>query len=101
MDTVISYLMLSLISLSFICFALGTAARLSSWTGGHKRTSYWSHIFSGIGFLLFAVSGFCATPYLEGSARWITPVAGVLMALLGVFLTRMGLFLRREALKSS
>ena len=100
METLMVYLMLSLFMLAFLGFALGTATRLSSWTGGHKRTNYWSMIFTGLGFLSLAAAGLMSTPYLAGSMRIFTPLCALFLGAAGFFILRLGLGIRKASLKN-
>ena len=101
MDTLMAYLMLSLFVLAFVGFALGTATRLSSWTGGHKRTNSWSMIFTGIGFLSLAASGLLSLPYLAGWMRIFAPLSALFLGAAGYFILRLGIAARKATLKSS
>lgn len=92
-----AYMMLSLFAASFLFFALGTATRLSSWTGGHKRTHWWSLIFSGTGFICLSAAGLASSAFISG---WTTPLLAVFMALFGGWQLVLGLKTRRAALSA-
>jgi len=89
------YLMLSLVVLTFVFAVLGISTRISAMTGGKPHTAFWSHIFSGIAFMLLALSGFTIEPSLQGSARITTPLLCLLFFGLGYFLFRLGMTARK------
>ena len=97
MSTAVAYLMLALMLLAFLLFALSTATFLSSRTGGHKRTAWWSQIFGGAGFIVFAANGLVSVPFLETGNAILTAVISVAFALLGRYLLTTGLKAKRQA----
>ena len=99
MVTICFYITLAIFCLSALFFALSTATMLSSLTGGHPKTAYWSRIFGGLGFGFLAMSGLVATPYLDGVARFSTPLIAVAFMLYGAWLFILGVRARRCALK--
>ena len=99
MATISFYSIFAVFCLSWAFFALSTATLLSSLTGGHPRTAYWSRIFGGLGFVFLAVSGAAATPYLENGARFTTPLLALAFMLYGGWLIVLGVRARRTALK--
>ncbi|MBI4533697.1 MAG: hypothetical protein HY711_07090 [Candidatus Melainabacteria bacterium] len=99
MATISFYVMLTTFCLAAVFFAMSTATLLSSLTGGHPRTVYWSRIFGGLGFVFFAVSGLLASPYLAGNARFTTPLLAAAFMVYGVWMLILGVRTRRTALK--
>lgn len=91
----VSSFMLAVFFLAFIFFALGSATLLSSVTGGHERTKYWTRIFSGLGFVFLAVSGYIAIPFLPGNSHVSTFIMASAFVLFGFWMIYLGLKIRR------
>ncbi len=99
MENIVSisiYLFMAPLVIALVLFALGSAAVISSKTGGHPRTNYWNKIFSGLGYLCLTVQGALVMPFLSGMQLLLTLVTGIAFALFGLFLLSWGLKVRKQ-----
>ena len=96
MSTLIAYILLGLSGVVLLSALLALSTYASWLTGGHKRTMYWSKIFSGISYSTLGIAGFLSLGYLtEGQV--LSGLFSSLFFAMGVALIAWGLKLRREA----
>lgn len=90
---------MALCAVVLVSALLGIASWISSLTGGHERTTYWSKIFAGIAYCGLGLSGFLSLAYLD-ERQFLSGILSALFFLMGAWLLRTGMRLRSAASNS-